>query len=252
MGAEYSIVAFIQWRRAGFRTYGRSGFEEASTRWARSAIKPAPGRPHPNEMRDSLEGRHVVVTGANAGLGFCIAEELARKRATVHLVCRDAGRGEAARARIVESTGSQAVVLHTCDVSSQQSVHAFAEAYCRDVGQLYCLVNNAGCMPTTRQVSADSIEASLATMAGGTFLLTGLLLPALRASASAAGGGDARVVNVSSAGMYSMYVNPDDLNSEKRAYDGPRVYAIAKRVQCDLTRVWAEEVGVLFLRVGGW
>eukprot|EP00750_Incisomonas_marina_P033326 INCI9764.1.p1 GENE.INCI9764.1~~INCI9764.1.p1 ORF type:complete len:349 (+),score=41.66 INCI9764.1:151-1197(+) len=238
MGAEYSILAYIQWRRAGFKSYGHAGFAEASQRWARASFEPTKGHPHPNEMRDSLAGRNVVVTGANSGLGFCVAEELARRRATVHMVCRNEGRGEAARQRIISETGNKDVVLHICDVSSMESVRSFSQAFCRDVGELYCLVNNAGCMPPERQESKDGVELSLATMAGGTFLLTGLLLPALKKSE----GGDARVINVSSAGMYSMIVNLDDLNSEKRSYDGARVYAIAKRIQCDLTKVWAEEV----------
>ena len=236
MGGEYSILAFIQWRRQGFKSYGYAGFEQAAQRWSAATFAPKRGRPHPNEMRSDLSGRNIIVTGANSGLGYCVAEALAQKQATVHMVCRNRSRGEAARAQLIESTGNEAIRLHICDVSSQQSVREFVAAYTEEVGDLYCLVNNAGCMPTERRESADGNELSFATMAGGTFLLTGLLLPVLQQQP----GDDARVINVSSAGMYSMIVNPDDLNSEKRKYDGAQVYAIAKRIQCDLTKVWAE------------
>lgn len=236
MGAEYSIIAYVQWRRQGFRHYGHEGFAAASKRWAQASFQGRDGRPHPNEIRESLEGRNVIVTGANAGLGFHVARGLAARKATVHMVCRNESRGAAARDRIVEETGHSGVVLHVCDVSNQQSVREFAEAFQEQHRELYALVNNAGVMPKERQESADGVELSLATMGGGTFLLTGLLLEALQRSDSA------RVINVSSAGMYNMIVNPKDLNSEKRKYDGAQVYGIAKRVQCDLTTTWANAI----------
>lgn len=233
MGAEYSIVAYIQWRRQGMRSYGHAGFKQASKRWPQANVPP--GQAHPADMAESLEGTNVIITGANSGLGFSAAEELARKRATVHMVCRNEERGKEAREKIVASTGNDDVLLHICDVSSQKSVRAFAKQFTESHGELYALVNNAGVMPPERRESVDGNELSMATMAGGTFLLTGLLLPALEKSKQGA-----RVINVSSAGMYSMKVNPDDLNSEQRKYDGAQVYAINKRIQCDLTKVWAE------------
>eukprot|EP00923_Selenidium_pygospionis_P060805 GHVN01106847.1.p1 GENE.GHVN01106847.1~~GHVN01106847.1.p1 ORF type:complete len:338 (+),score=54.88 GHVN01106847.1:233-1246(+) len=237
MGAEYSVLAYVQWRREGFKTYGFAGIEAAKKRWASTEGSLRPGTANPNSMRENLEGRNVVVTGANAGLGYCMAVELARRQARVHLLCRDKGRGEVARDKIITTTGNQSVHLHICDVSSKQSVKDFVTRYIEEYEDVYTLINNAGVMPAERADSVDGIEMSFATMAGGTFQLTGLLLPALQKVK------DSRVINVSSAGMYNMKVNTHDLNSVKRSYDAAQVYAIAKRVQCDITKLWKEYLG---------
>ena len=82
-----SVIAMTQWYAEGLRYYGHAGFNAAKKRWQ-----------DPNMTKQlDLSGKHYVVTGANAGLGYAIAHELAKRKATVHMVCRDAGRGEDAR-----------------------------------------------------------------------------------------------------------------------------------------------------------
>ena len=78
---------------------------------------------HPEE---ALAGWSVLVTGASAGIGFAAAERFARGGATVHMLVRSRERGEQARARISERTGSDLLELEVCDVSNLASVRAFA------------------------------------------------------------------------------------------------------------------------------
>jgi hypothetical protein len=76
-----------------------------------------------------LEGRSYLVTGANSGLGFCSAKWLASKGATVHMVCRNRERGEEAKSKIENDTGSKAVFLHLCDLSEPEEIRAFATEF---------------------------------------------------------------------------------------------------------------------------
>ena len=74
---------------------------------------------------DRLEGRSVMVTGANAGIGKAISLELCRRGAKVHMVCRNPEKGEAAREEIALESGVEPE-LHICDLSSLASVREFA------------------------------------------------------------------------------------------------------------------------------
>jgi len=117
------------------------------------------------------------VTGANAGLGRAAAEALARRRASVHLLCRNRERGEAARREIAAATGNPSVHLHVVDVSDGASVRAFAEAWNASGAPVHALINNAGVLPADRTLTREGHEAGWATMMMQSYLLTGLLIP---------------------------------------------------------------------------
>jgi dehydrogenase/reductase SDR family protein 12 len=104
MGSQYSIPGVVQWYRQGKRCYGAAGFEEASKSWLAS------------DFPATLEGQCHVVTGANSGLGFQVARDLAKRNASVHLLCRNQQRGEEAVRSIRTETGNENVHLHVCDV----------------------------------------------------------------------------------------------------------------------------------------
>ena len=183
-----------------------------------------------------MDGKVVLITGASSGLGFAAAEGFARLAATVWLVGRSPERGEQARVRIAERSGNEDVHTGHCDLSSLESIDQFAGRFRDQASRLDVLVNNAGVMPQERSVSADGIELTLATNVVGPFLLTNLLIPLLRDSAPA------RIINVSSGGMYTQKLRVDDLQSERGQFDGPTVYARTKRAQVILTEVWAEQL----------
>jgi NAD(P)-dependent dehydrogenase (short-subunit alcohol dehydrogenase family) len=181
-------------------------------------------------------GKVVLVTGASSGLGLCAAEGFARLGATVWLVVRSGERGEQARARIMERSGSGEVHVGVCDLSELDSVRQFAGHFRDHASRLDVLINNAGVMTQARVVAADGIELTLATNVIGPFLLTNLLIPVLEKSAPA------RIINVSSGGMYTQKLRGDDLQGEHEQFDGPTVYARTKRAQVVLTELWAEQL----------
>lgn len=189
----------------------------------------------PAELR-SLRGKVTMVTGANAGLGFAAAEGFARLGASVWLVVRDRERGEQARARVIEQTGNEEVHVAVCDLSDLGSVTRFAADFNASAERLDVLVNNAGVLTQARELSVDGIELTFATNVLGPFLLTSALLPLLELSAPA------RVINVSSAGMYTQRIRVEDLQSERGEFNGPTVYARTKRAQVILTELWSERL----------
>jgi dehydrogenase/reductase SDR family protein 12 len=182
-----------------------------------------------------LEGRVVVVSGATSGIGLAAAEGFARLGASVRLLVRSEERGAQARAALTERTQNSDVRISVCDLSSLESVRGCAARLAAEE-RLHVLVNNAGVMTQQRALSADGIELTLATNVVGPFLLTNLLIPVLEASASA------RVINVSSGGMYTQRIRVDDLQSEHGRFDGLKVYARTKRAQVILTDIWAQRL----------
>ncbi|MEU9782764.1 oxidoreductase [Streptomyces phaeochromogenes] len=155
-------------------------------------------------------GRTVVVTGANSGIGYVTARELARRGARVVLACRSESRGTEAAERVaVEVPGSEAEFA-PLDLGDLDSVREFAAAYVRKYERLDLLVDNAGVMALPQGRTADGFETQFGVNHLGHFALTGLLLPALLATPGA------RVVSVSSFVHALANIDIDDLNSERK------------------------------------
>ena len=187
----------------------------------------------PADLDLDLHGRRCLVTGANSGIGFETALALADLGAEVVLLCRDAGRGKEAQARICDTTGNPHVQLETLDVSSLADVRRVGAALAG--GTVDVLVHNAGVLPDRRIETADGLELALATHLVGPHLLTTLVRPALERSR------DARVIWVSSGGMYTRRLDVSDLQWTRRpSYDGVLAYAETKRAQVVLAELWAE------------
>jgi dehydrogenase/reductase SDR family protein 12 len=183
----------------------------------------------------SMDGKVVLVTGATSGVGAAAAAGFARLGATVWLLVRNRERGEHARARICEQTGSDAVHVGIGDLSELRSVRRFAGELIGKCRRLDVLINNAGVLTGERSLSADGIELTFATNVVGPFLLTKLLLPVLRGSAPS------RVINVSSGGMYAQRLN-DDLQNERGSFNATAVYARSKRAQVVLSEMGARRL----------
>jgi NAD(P)-dependent dehydrogenase (short-subunit alcohol dehydrogenase family) len=170
----------------------------------------------------SQPGRVAVVTGANNGLGFETALELARKDMTVILACRNVPKADAAKARMVKAYPPAQVSCRPLDLSSLRSVHEFAAQFQQEHARLDLLVNNAGIMMPPQAVSEDGFELQLATNYLGHFALTGLLLPQLTVTPGS------RVVSVSSLSYKWAEIDFDDLQAQ-RGYSRRKAYGQSKR-----------------------
>ncbi len=163
-------------------------------------------------------GRTALVTGANSGIGYQVATELARRGAAVLLACRDAGRGTRARDKIVRWVPGAEVEFVPLDLADLDSVERLAS----QVTRLDLLVNNAGVMAVPRrQVTAQGFELQFGVNHLGHFALTGRLLPVLLDRPGS------RVVTVSSILHRFGSIRLDDLNSEG-GYGRWRAYSQSK------------------------
>ncbi|MFF4623209.1 oxidoreductase [Nonomuraea jabiensis] len=165
-------------------------------------------------------GRVAVVTGANSGIGYVTARELARRGAYVVLACRDPERGQAALARMRGEVPGARLELRRVDLGSLASIREFAAGW--DRGRLDLLVNNAGVAMVPYALTIDGFESQFGVNHLGTFALTGLLLPHLLAAP------DPRVVTVSSEGQRFARFDLANLNAE-RGYRTAFAYVQSKR-----------------------
>lgn len=185
-------------------------------------------------MAAGMEGRVCLVTGATQGIGRETALGLARLGADVHLVSRDRARGEAVLAEVRRSGGGSHS-LFVADLASQAATRALAEEAKARLPRLHVLVNNAGAIFTERALSPDGIEMTLALNHLGYFLLTGLLVDRIRASAPA------RVVSVASAAHARGRMDFDDLQGE-RGYSAWKAYGQSKLANILFTRELARRL----------
>jgi NAD(P)-dependent dehydrogenase (short-subunit alcohol dehydrogenase family) len=167
------------------------------------------------------DGKTVVVTGANSGLGFEASKLLAARGARVILAVRNMAKGREAVTRICDEVPSAQLELLPLDLADLGSVGRFAEEVRGAQSRLHALINNAGVMAIPQRSTADGFEMQFGTNHLGHFALTGLLLPLLLRTP------DSRVVTVSSGIHVIGRINFDDLQSEER-YSDFRAYAQSK------------------------
>jgi len=168
-----------------------------------------------------MDGKVVVVTGANAGIGFETARALAGKGAEMVMICRNAEKGEAARAQIRQATGNDKLHLLQADLASQRQIREAAARIRDRYAKLDVLVNNAGTWFSELVRTEDGIETVFAVNHLAYFLLTHELHPLLAAA------GDARIVNVGSDSHFKGEMQFDDIHLT-RNYHGLRSYAQSK------------------------
>ena len=143
-------------------------------------------------IKNNMTGKVCVITGANAGIGKETALGLARMHATVVMVCRDGERGFTAQHEIKQQSGNDSIDLMICDLASLNCIRRLASDFKERHNRLDVLVNNAGVLLREHSLNEDGIENTFAINHLGYFLLTNLLLDALKKSAPS------RIVNVAS------------------------------------------------------
>lgn len=211
--------------------YSRAGYALRERTW------------RPDPPSGALRGRTAIITGASSGIGEATALGLVRLGATAVLLVRDEERGQRTRDRILAEVNDAHVHVFRCDVSDLDDVARGAERLREEHPTIDVLVHNAGVLPPARGESPQGHELTLATHVLGPLRLTEDLRPALDAS------GDARVVWMSSGGMYTQPVPADDIEYRSGRYRGAVAYARTKRLQVAFTpllgqRLAAEDVSV--------
>lgn len=165
-------------------------------------------------------GETAIITGGNSGIGYYSALDLARKGANVLLAVRSLARGEEAARQIRAAIPHSHVDAARLDLASQSSVHDFARNYLGSGRPLHLLINNAGVMALPKRVETeDGFEMQFGTNVLGHFALTGLLLPALNATAKTAPQ-PPRIVTIASIKHLSGRINLADLQATSKYSPG--------------------------------
>jgi len=181
------------------------------------------------------QGEVIVITGANAGIGFTTALGLAKQGAQIVMVCRNADRGNAAM-KAIARVASAPPVLFIGDLSSRDSVRELSAALHNQLSRIDVLINNAGAAFAKRELTIDGIERTFATNHLGPFLLTNLVLDLIRKSSAG------RIVNLTAGIPVSRFSFFENLQGEKHygrfsAYRSSKVgnilftYELARRLE---------------------
>ena len=184
----------------------------------------------------AMAGRTVLVTGPTSGLGRAATDALAALGARVVLVGRSEERLALLRDELVRAHGEDRFPVVVADMGSLASVRAAVARILATESRLDVLIDNAGAIYPERIEGPDGIEATLAVLVVGPFALVAGLQPLLQRTAGA------RVIAVTSGGMYSQRLDLDDLQSRAGEYSGARAYARSKRAQTAIVREWSRRL----------
>ena len=183
-----------------------------------------------------LSGKQVVITGATSGIGKAAALELARRKANLTIIARNRNKALQVQQEIIQQTGNRHVDFLVADLSLMADIKKVATRLIEKKKRIDILINNAGALFTERRETTEGFEQTFATDLLGVYYLTSNLIKAFSRS------GTARIINVSSGGMYTQKIDVTDLQNKKPPYDGAKAYARAKRGIVILTKIWAKQL----------
>ncbi|XP_014668004.1 PREDICTED: retinol dehydrogenase 13-like [Priapulus caudatus] len=168
-----------------------------------------------------IDGKTIVITGSNTGIGKETGKELARRGARIIIACRNVEKGEEAKKEIQQETNNENIEVMKLDLASLKSVKEFSTQLLEKESKIHILINNAGIMMVDKAKTEDNFELQIGTNHLGPVLLTMLLLDRMKESAPA------RIINVSSKFHAWGSIKWDDFNSEK-SYSKKHEYAQSK------------------------
>jgi NAD(P)-dependent dehydrogenase (short-subunit alcohol dehydrogenase family) len=172
---------------------------------------------------NELDGKTILITGATNGIGKAAALQLAKQSATMVIVGRNPAKTAQTIDEIKAQSGNPAVNGLLADLSSMADVRRLAAEFCQKYTRLDVLINNAGGVFASREMTVDGYERTFAFNHLAYFLLTNLLLDRLKA------GAPARIVNVSSGAHVGATIDFDDLQNQKNyGYGGNHAYGQSK------------------------
>ncbi len=182
-----------------------------------------------------MQGKKVLITGGNDGIGKWTAIGLAQMGAEVIIACRNMSKAEKAVAEIRNKSNNANIKAFPCDLSSFESIQQLASQFQATHDQLDVLINNAGLFTSQLEHTKEGFEMQFGVNHLGHFLLTQLLLPSLQKAEKA------RLVNVASHGHYYGTIDFDNLRGEKGTaqYNGWSAYAQSKLSNVLFTREFA-------------
>ena len=172
--------------------------------------------------KNRLDGKTVIITGANTGIGKETAIELAKRGAKIYMGCRSTQRGEKALEEVKSSSGSKEVFLLKIDLASKRSIREFADNFLSRESHLHILINNAGIMQVPEGRTEDGFERHIGTNHLGPFYLTNVLLDTLKKSSPS------RIINVASMAHAASKIDLNDLNITKVKYNPTTAYGNSK------------------------
>lgn len=188
--------------------------------------------PGSEKIRDSVDPKIFLVTGATGAIGKAIARQLAtNQNSEVVLICRNKYKAEQAVNEIVHCTGNSKVHFELADLSRHADIRALAERW---TGSLHVLVNNAATTPRSRLETPEGIELQFATNVLGYFWLIHEFTDILKASSPA------RIVNVAS--YWAGGLDLDDLEFTHRNYDNDKAYRQSKQANRMLSVAYSEKL----------
>lgn len=224
----------------GMRRFTQGGYERACKDFSES------------DLSVDMKGKHVMITGANQGLGYATARQLAKKGCTLFMVCRNAEKGRSAVEEVKAESGNPNIELLVCDMSSLSDIRKLASDFTASGKPLHVLINNAGVMVPPSK-SSEGYEMNFATNTLGYYALTRALEPVLKKSVPA------RVIFVASGGALTEPLVVEDLEGTKmisKKNFPESQYARDKRRQvalCEgLAREWAGSGLSIYSMHPGW
>jgi len=182
-----------------------------------------------------LQGKTVLITGADGGIGSETTKALAKKGATIIMACLDLNDATPVYQDIKQESGNENIEMMQIDLASLSSTREFARQFSQKYQQLNVLINNAGVFCWKREETEDGFEKTIGINYLGHFLLTHLLLPILKQTPGA------RILNVSSNAYFQGKIDLNDLHLKKK-YKGTKAYNSSKLAIVLFTQELAERL----------